>query len=53
MNRLLTLFKQDESGATLIEYALIAAFIGLVIILSLQNIGVNLNDIFTQVAAAF
>jgi pilus assembly protein Flp/PilA len=43
-------FVRNESAATAIEYALIAGFIGLVIIGSLQVIGTNLLAPFTAVA---
>jgi pilus assembly protein Flp/PilA len=46
-------FIKDESGATAIEYGLIAALIALVIITATQTIGTNLlasfNNIATQV----
>ena len=43
-------FIRDETGATSIEYALIAAFIFLVIILSVTAVGTNLIPIFQNVA---
>ena len=42
-------FFKDESGATAIEYGLIAAGIAVVIITVLGNIGGALNDKFTAV----
>jgi pilus assembly protein Flp/PilA len=45
-------FLKDESGATAIEYGLIAACISVVIILALQTIGTNLNTTFTNVSNA-
>ena len=42
-------FFGDESGATAIEYALIAAFIGLVIITTVTQIGTELKSTFTDV----
>jgi len=44
-------FCKDESGATAIEYGLIAAGIAVVIILAVQNIGTNLTTVFNNVAA--
>jgi len=41
---------QDESGATAIEYGLIAALISVVIIGVLATIGTNLSTKFNQVA---
>ena len=45
-------FFHDESGATAIEYGLIAAGIAVVIIVAVQTIGTNLNTTFTAVGAA-
>jgi pilus assembly protein Flp/PilA len=46
-------FCADESGATAIEYGLIAACISVVILLAVQGIGTNLNATFTNVQSAF
>lgn len=45
-------FVKDESGATAIEYGLIAAAIAVVIITALQTLGNNLKNVFTNVAAS-
>jgi pilus assembly protein Flp/PilA len=45
-------FLRDESGATAIEYGLIAAGIAVVIITAVQLIGTNLSTTFTSVANA-
>jgi pilus assembly protein Flp/PilA len=42
-------FAQDESGATAIEYGLIAAGIALAIIAAVNGLGTNLNNVFTSV----
>jgi pilus assembly protein Flp/PilA len=42
-------FLKDDSGATAIEYALIAAFIALVIITAATGIGTELKATFTDV----
>jgi pilus assembly protein Flp/PilA len=42
-------FLKDESGATAIEYALIAAFIALVLITAVTGVGTELKAIFTDV----
>ena len=42
-------FIRDESGATAIEYGLIAACISIAIITVAQGIGTKLNDTFTSV----
>jgi len=43
-------FIKDESGATAIEYGLIAAGISVVIIATVNAIGVNLNAKFQSVS---
>ena len=42
-------FLRDQSGATAIEYALIAAGISIVIIVSVTSIGTTLNSTFSSV----
>ena len=37
----------DDTGATAIEYALLAAFIAVAIIASVVSVGQKMNDIFT------
>ena len=49
MNKLISRFVRDESGATAIEYGLIAALIAVVIITVLSTIGTDLNTKFTAV----
>ena len=49
MKTLVSRFLKDESGATAIEYGLIAAGIAVVIITVVQGIGTNLNAKFTKV----
>ena len=50
MKNLVTRFVNDESGATAIEYGLIAALIAVAAITALTSIGTNLNKTFTNVA---
>jgi pilus assembly protein Flp/PilA len=45
-------FLSDESGATSVEYALIAVIIALGLISSLQALSPELNAIFDRVAVA-
>jgi len=45
-------FLADESGATAIEYGLIAAGISLAIIAAVQGLGTNLNGKFTSINAS-
>jgi pilus assembly protein Flp/PilA len=52
MKNLFARFVSDESGATAIEYGLIAAGIAVVIITMVQLAGTNLNLTWTQIAAA-
>ncbi len=42
----------DESGATAIEYGLIAALVSVAAITALQQMGSSLNDMFTTVSTA-
>ena len=49
MKTLVKLFK-DESGATAIEYGLIAALIAVVIITAVELVGTNLTTVFNDVA---
>jgi pilus assembly protein Flp/PilA len=52
MNNLFSRFVRDESGATAIEYGLIAALIAVVIITALTTIGTNLTTQFNAIATA-
>ena len=45
-------FVRDESGATAIEYGLIAAGIAVVIITAVKLVGTNLTITFNAIAAA-
>jgi pilus assembly protein Flp/PilA len=45
-------FLSDESGATAIEYGLIAAGIALAIIAVVNGLGTNLNTQFTSINSA-
>ena len=47
--RLLTKFWRDETGATAIEYGLIAAGIALAIISAVNGLGTKLNTKFTAI----
>jgi pilus assembly protein Flp/PilA len=52
MSQLLNKFLKDESGATAIEYGLIAAGISVVIIAAVQATGTNLKTTFQSVSTA-
>jgi pilus assembly protein Flp/PilA len=52
MKALIKRFVRDESGATAIEYGLIAAGIAVAIIAAVQATGTNLNGTFTAVSNA-
>jgi len=43
MRRLIWKFLDDQSGATAIEYALIAGFLSIVIVVAVNGIGTTLN----------
>jgi len=49
LKRTLLSFLSDESGATAIEYGLIAAGISLAIIAVVNGLGSTLNDKFTSI----
>jgi pilus assembly protein Flp/PilA len=50
MKTLVTRFVKDESGATAIEYGLIAAGISVAIIAVVNGIGTTLNTKFTSIS---
>ena len=52
MKNLFTRYMKDESGATAIEYGLIAALIAVVIITVLTQVGTSLQGKFGEVATA-
>jgi pilus assembly protein Flp/PilA len=52
MFRLATQFLGDRSGATAIEYGLIAALIAVVIITAVTAVGTNLSGTFNTVATS-
>jgi len=52
MTNLVKRFAKDESGATAIEYGLIAAGISVAIIAVVQGLGTSLNTTFTSVSNA-
>jgi pilus assembly protein Flp/PilA len=52
MRKLLSRFLADESGATAIEYCLIAAGISIVIVVAVNGMGSTLNTSFTSVNAS-
>ena len=52
MTKLMTRFWRNESGATAIEYGLIAALIAVVIITAVTAVGSNLSSKFNTVANA-
>jgi pilus assembly protein Flp/PilA len=49
MKAVVTRFVKDESGATAIEYGLIAAIVGVGIIVGLGNLRDGLNTLFNNV----
>ncbi|NBB65223.1 Flp family type IVb pilin [Pseudomonas sp. ODNR1LW] len=51
MTKFISRFANDESGATAIEYGLIAALIAVVIITALTTMGKNLGATFDGVSA--
>jgi pilus assembly protein Flp/PilA len=53
MINLVKRFMQDESGATAVEYGLVAAGISVAIIAVMQGLGSKVNTTFTSVQSAF
>ena len=49
MSKFVSRFVKDESGATAIEYGLIAALIAVAIVTAVTAVGTNLNSIFSNV----
>lgn len=52
MKKFVSKFMSDESGATAIEYGLIAALIAVVIIAAVTALGSNISTQFNKVATA-
>ena len=50
MSQLFTRFLKNESGATAIEYGLIAAGIAVAIITAVKGIGTKLNTTFSSIS---
>jgi pilus assembly protein Flp/PilA len=52
MKTTISRFVKDESGATAIEYGLLAACISVAIITAVKGIGAKLNTTFSSVSSA-
>jgi len=50
MWKIISRFTKDETGATAIEYGLIAALIAVVIITGVTSVGTKLNAAFTNIS---
>lgn len=50
MKKVLTRFIKDESGATAIEYGLIAAGIAVAIIVAVNQVGTDLDELFGRIS---
>lgn len=50
--KLVARFVKDESGATAIEYGLIAALIAVAIIGAVRTLGTSVSDTFSAIASA-
>lgn len=48
----LSALRDNEEGASLVEYGLLVALIALAVIATLQTVGTNLNALFQSVSAA-
>ncbi len=52
MKNLIARFIKDESGATAIEYGLIATGIALAIITAVNSVGTKLNGVFAGISSS-
>ena len=52
MKNLISRFANDESGATAIEYGLLAALIAVVLITALTTLGRNMSTQFSKIATS-
>ncbi len=52
MKNIFKRFAKDESGATAIEYGLIAGLIGVVIIVAVTAVGTSIERPFNEIASA-
>ena len=52
MSKFVTRFLKDESGATAIEYGLIAALVAVVLVTALTLVGTSLKATFTKVSTS-
>ncbi|HVY21362.1 MAG TPA: Flp family type IVb pilin [Bauldia sp.] len=50
MTKLFARFLRDESGATAIEYGLIATLIAVALIVGANALGVSLNSVFSGIS---
>jgi pilus assembly protein Flp/PilA len=53
MRTLIQKFRQDESGASMVEYGLLVALIAVVLIASVTSLGTGLQGVFDSIVAAF
>jgi pilus assembly protein Flp/PilA len=52
MKAMLSTFLRDESGATAIEYGLIAVGIAIAIIAAVNGVGTGIGSVFTSVSSS-
>ena len=52
MSKFMSRFVRDESGATAIEYGLIAALVAVVLVTALGAMGTNLSATFQKVTSS-
>ncbi len=48
--KLVRTFVRDDSGATAIEYALIASLIAVFIVTAVQMVGTSVSSVFSQIS---
>jgi pilus assembly protein Flp/PilA len=51
MLRLINRFRRDERGATATEYAMLVVFIGLIVAVGAQTLGLGIKNLFTNIGS--
>ncbi len=52
MKKLFKRFRRDEEGATMVEYGLMVALIAIVAMVGAAALGISVNTVFANIAAA-
>jgi len=52
MSLWIKVFLQNETGATAVEYALLASVIGVFIMIAVQGVGTSVSTVFSEVSGS-